>query len=265
MCKRLFFLISFVLVLCVSGAVHAQTTIEVNNPSFEYDINGAQITELTGWSSVQGWDIRDTSGGGAGWYAGWQFVDVNWEWAEGYEAADGNVSSFNVTADEEDDPNWSCQIYQVLDPNLDADSTIVANRRYTLRFNAIRMGTDDNPTAYGAFFYSVGGVNVSAANDVILAEKEARLTSPPLWDAGYAGWEEISLYYVALPGDSSLGERLGVKLSVPIHEPWLNGYQVMLDNVRVDWVLAVQAYDPFPDDEARDVAKNATLGWKPGV
>ncbi len=264
MSKTLFFLISFVLVVGLNGTARADA-IDVNNPSFEYDINGVQITELTGWDAVQGWTIRDTSGDGAGWYKGWQFVDVNWAWAEGYEAADGNVSSFNVTADDPNDPNWSCQIYQVLDPNLDADSTIVENRRYTLRFNAIRMGTEDNPTAYGAFFYSVGGVNVAASNDVILAEKEVVLTSPPLWDASYAGWEEISLYYVALPAASSLGERLGVKLSVPVHEPWLGGYQVMLDNVRVDWVLAVQAYGPFPDDEARDVAKNVTLGWKPGV
>ncbi|UCF43781.1 MAG: LamG domain-containing protein [Planctomycetota bacterium] len=264
MSKKLYFLISFVLVLGLNGTALADA-IEVNNPSFEHDINGVAITELTGWDGVKGWDIRDTSGEGDGWYKGWQFVDDEWEHAEGYEAADGNVSSFNVTADEPDDPNWSCQIYQVLDPNLDADSTIVANRRYTLRFNAIRMGTEDTPTVYGALFYSVGGVNVSAANDVILSEKEVVLTAPPLWDAGYAGWEEISLYYVALPSASSLGERLGVKLSVPVHEPWLYGYQVMLDNVRVDWVLAVQAYDPFPDDEARDVAKNVTLGWKPGV
>jgi hypothetical protein len=127
------------------------------------------------------------------------------------------------------------------------------------------MNSDDTPTVYGSLFYSLGGVDVSAANDVILAEKEVVLTAPPLWDAGYAGWEEVSLYYVALLGDSSIGERLGVKLSVPIHEPWLNGYQVLLDNVRVDWVEAVQAYDPFPDDGARDVAKNVNLGWKPGV
>ena len=78
MSKKLFFLISFVLVVCLSGTVQADA-IDVNNHSFEYDINGAQITELTGWDAVQGWTMRDTTG----WGGGWQFVEDDWEWVDG--------------------------------------------------------------------------------------------------------------------------------------------------------------------------------------
>ncbi len=257
MSKKLFFLISFVLLVGLNGTARADA-IDVNNHSFEYDINGVQITELTGWDAVQGWIMRDNTG----WAAGWQFVDAKWDWAEGYEAADGNVCSFNVTADEPEDANISCQMYQILE---DPNAVIAENRRYTLTFNALRLGTEDTPTAYGALFYSVGGVNVAPANDVILADKETLLTSLPWGQAGYAGWEEITLNYTALSGAGSIGETLGVKLSVPADDPWLNGYQVVLDNVRVDWLWATDAWDPNPQDGAELVTKNPTLDWKPGV
>jgi hypothetical protein len=259
MCKKLYFLISFVLVVALSGTVRADA-IDVNNHSFEYDINGVEITELTGWDAVKGWTARDTTFGGGG-MIGWQFVDDEYEWVEGYEAADGNVCSFNVTADDPNAPNFSCQVYQILE---DPNAVIAENRRYTLTFNALRMGTEDNPTVYGALFYSVGGVNVAPANEVILGSKEVVLTSAPWGEPGYAGWEEITVNYTALADAGSIGETLGVKLSVPVHSPWLDGYQVVMDNVRVDRVWATDAWGSYPADEARDVAKDVTLGWKVG-
>ncbi|UCC21872.1 MAG: LamG domain-containing protein [Planctomycetota bacterium] len=255
--KKLYLLVCFLLVVGVNSTSRS-ASIDVNNHSFEYDINGVQITELTGWDSVKGWVMRDTTE----WGAGWQFVDDEFVWVDGYEAADGNVCSFNVTADEPNDPNASCQIYQILD---DPNAVISENRRYTLTFNALRMGTEDIPTVYAALFYSVGGVNVAPANDVILAEEEVFLTSPPWGEADYAGWEEIEMTYTALSGASSIGETLGVKLSVPTHDPWFSGYQVVLDNVRVDWLWATDAWGPYPSDGAREVPRDVTLGWKPGV
>ena len=59
MCKKLYFLMSFVLVLSLGGLAQADA-IEVNNPSFEYDINGVQITEQKWFDNVRGWTLRDT-------------------------------------------------------------------------------------------------------------------------------------------------------------------------------------------------------------
>ena len=260
MSKKLYFLMSFVLALGLSGAVQAEPIV-INNYSFEYDINSVQITELTGWGAVKGWTLRDTTFGGGG-MSGWQFVDDEW-WDEGYEAADGNVCSFNVTADEPNDPNASCQIIQILD---DANAIIAANRRYTLTFNALRIVTTDTPTVYGALFYSLGGVNVPPVNDVILASKETVLMSAPWGEPDYAGWEEVTLAYIALSGAGSIGERLGIKLSVPVEDPWLDGYQVVMDNVRLDYGWASGAYDLDPPDRAEDVNYlGVTLSWLPGV
>jgi hypothetical protein len=260
MSKKLYFLISFVLALGLNGTVHGDA-IDVNNHSFEYDINVVPITQQTWLGALQGWTLRDTTG----WGGGWLFADDDWEWSDGYEAADGNVCIFHVTTDEPNDPNSSCQIYQILDPNVDPNAVIAENRRYTLTFNALRMGTDDIPTVYGALFYSVGGVNVAPADDVILASKEEFLTSPPWGEPDYAGWEEIKMTYTAVGSADSIGERLGVKLSVPAHIPWLYGYQVVMDNVRVDWVWATDAWGPYPADGARDVAKDVTLAWNVGA
>ncbi len=260
MSRKLYFVICFFLVAGLNGAALADS-IDVNNHSFEYDINGVQIdvagpTVLLDISQVKGWTMRDTTG----WAAGWQLFGDEW-WTEGYEAADGNVCNFNVTGDDPEDPNNSCQMYQVLE---DPNAVIAANRRYTLTFNALRMVLEDIPSVYSALFYSVGGVNVAPANDVILADKESFLTSAPWGEAGYAGWEEIKLTYTALSGAGSIGETLAVKLSIPTDEPWLEGYQVALDNVRVDWVWATDAWDPSPADGAKLVTKNPTLTWKPG-
>ena len=261
MSKKLFFLISFVLAMALIGTARAEP-IDVNNPSFEYDIDGVPITEMTGWDNVKGWTLRDTTFGGGG-MSGWQFVDDEWEHSEGYEAADGNVCSFNVTADDPNDPNFSCQIIQILE---DPNAIIAENRRYTLTFNALRMGTTATPTAYGALFYSLGGVNVPPVNDVILTSKRTVLTSPPWGEPDYAGWEEITLVYIALSSAGNIGERLGIKLSVPVEDPWLDGYQVVIDNVRLDYGWATGAYAPDPPDRAKDVNHlGVTLSWLPGV
>ena len=54
MYRELFFLTFFVLLLGLSGVAWADS-IDVNNYSFEYDINGVQITENTWIGHLQGW------------------------------------------------------------------------------------------------------------------------------------------------------------------------------------------------------------------
>jgi len=65
MSKKLCFLITFVLALGLIGTARADP-IDVNNYSFEYDINGVQITEQKWFDNVQGWTLRDTGEMGAG-------------------------------------------------------------------------------------------------------------------------------------------------------------------------------------------------------
>jgi hypothetical protein len=247
MSKRFIFLIFFVLVLGLAGSAPA-ASIDVSNGSFEYDINGVEITEWTGIGDLQGWTLRDTTG----WAGGWWGVDDEWG-VTGYEAADGNVALFNVTGF---DPCGSTvvEIYQIL---ADADAVIAANHRYTLTFNAIRTGATVTPIAYGALYYVLDG------NDVVLADEARTLTAPTWNEPDYAGWEEIKVVYTALSGAASIGESLGVKLSNPY--PWISGYPVAMDNVRVDWVWAAYVWDPIPADGAEDVSKSPTLKWKPGV
>ena len=222
MCRKLYLLICFVLVLGLAGSVPA-ASIDVNNGSFEYDVHGVQITAWTGWGNVQGWTLRDTTG----WAGNWWGVDD--EWGAGYEAADGNVSSFNITGFDPCDPNTGvCEIYQILD---DPNAVIAANRRYTLTFNAISLNAAEIPIAYGALFYSTGE---GEANDVILASESRTLTAPTFGQPNYAGWEEIEVSYTALPGADSIGKTLGVKLNNPY--PWISGYPVAMDNVRLEWI-----------------------------
>ena len=253
MCKKLIFLIFVVLLLGLNGPAHADQ-IDVNNYSFEKDVNGAQITENTFIGNLQGWIRQEPNDH---WGYGWWFADDEWG-AEGYEAADGTVAIFSVTAGVLGDPCDTCEIYQILE---DADANIAANHRYTLTFNALRLSlpVTGNPIAYGALFYSVGA---GSANDVILASEAKTLTSPTWGQVGYAGWEEVRVDYIASSGTSSIGKTLGVKLSSPY--PWLSGYQVAMDNVHVEWSWATEAWYPDPADGAEDVPRNVTLSWKPG-
>jgi len=244
----------FVLVIGLNSTVQAGP-IDVNNYSFEYDVNGNQITKQIGFDNVKGWTTRDTTG----WGMAWNFAGVG-ENFEGFEAADGNVASFQVTSDDPNDPNSTCQIYQILE---DANAIIAENRRYTLTFNALRCNVTETPIAYGALFYSLGGVNVPPANDVTLASKKTVLTSPSWDEPDYAGWEEIKVTYTALSGADSIGKRLGVKLSVPV--PWYEGMWVAMDNVRLASSWASDAWDPDPADKGKDVPRSATLSWLPGV
>jgi hypothetical protein len=226
MYRKLCLLTSFVLVFALACAVKADP-IDVNNGSFEYDSSGAQITGWTGWYNVGGWTLRDTTGWAGGWWG------VTNDWGPGYEAADGTVASFNVTGFDPCDANTGvCKIEQILD---DPNAVIAANKRYTLTFNAIRTTNDATPIALGELFYSTGE---GEANDVVLAY-ESRVLTAPTFGTGYEGWEEITIS-CTIPSDSpAIGEPLGVKLSNPY--PWISGYPVAMDNVRVEWDWDISA------------------------
>jgi len=255
MSKKLYFLISFVLLVALSGTVQADV-IEVNNPSFEYDINGAQITEQLWCGQVGGWTVRNESDWADA--DAYMFASVG-ENFTGFQAADGTVAFVSSTLDIL--PDDAVQIYQILD---DANAVIEVGYRYTLTFNAINPSEEVNHDVNCALFYSTGigeANEANSKNDVVLASSRTLLERTSL---DYNNWDEVELSYVAVSGDS-IGKRLGVRLSVPGWPDWPAGVFIMMDNVRVDKTLAVYAYDPYPDDKARDVAKDVTLGWMPGV
>jgi len=261
MFKKLFFLSLFVLLVGLSSAAQAEP-IDVNNHSFEYDVNGEYFTTID-LDDLQGWTLRDTTG----WAAGWNWVTTDLVFGgvevEGYEAADGNAAVFSITWHDPEDANEHCVLIQILDPNLDADAVIAENRRYTLTFNALRCSVLETPDVYGALFYSEGGVNIPPANDVILASVAKTLTWPTWDEPGYAGWEEVTVNYTALSAAPSIGKRLGIQLAIAF--PWTAGTWAATDNVRVEWTWATNAWEPSPADGADEVPIDVTLSWRPGV
>ena len=259
MSKKLFFSTLFVLALSLSGTVRAGTPIVVDNFSFEYDIYGKKIVEQTNITDVKAWDIRDMSADQ--WATAWHIVIVGWGWAEGYDPVDGDCFFLSATTDL---PDYPVEIYQILNPNLDADAIIVENRRYTFTFDALNLNLERNPEVDASIFYSAGGTE-GEGNDVTLANKLVELTWPPWGEPDYAGWEEIKVTYAALAGANSIGERLGVKFRIPQVYPWLEGMPVVIDNVRVKWSWASDSWEPNPPDGTREVPTDVTLSWNPGL
>jgi len=251
MYKKLFFLTLFVLVLGLSGAVQADP-IDVNNYSFE--VNGLDDSQITSWmwtGDLKGWTLRDPGH----WASAWWGADD--EWGVGFEAADGTVAIFNVTAGVIGDLEDTLEIYQILE---DTDAVIAADKRYTLTFNAITLDVLEPSVGYGALYYTTG-TGEYEANDVILASEAKTLTSPPWDNAGYVGWETVTVSYAAsAPG---IGETLGIKLSTPY--PWLDGYAAALDNVHLELTSAFEAWNPSPVDGAGGVLENVTLSWGSGT
>jgi hypothetical protein len=255
MCRKFLLVISFVMAVGLIGTARAGTPIDVNNSSFEKDVNGVQITTTRSMRDVGGWTLRAT--GAASWAGGWWYVsDEDWG-IEGYEAADGTVSSINVTGYELGDANSVCKIYQILE---DTDAVIAANKRYTLTFNAIRTTNSSNPIALGELFYNSAGEG--EVNDVVLASESRTLTAPT-FGIGYEGWEEIKATCTIPSGSPAIGESLGVKVSNPY--PWIAGYPVAMDNVRVEWDWATSAFNPDPEDGEDNVSRTKVLTWSPGI
>ena len=251
MFKKLFFLTLFVFICGLNNTARAES-IDVNNFSFEYDVNGELITEQTNITNVLGWNIRDLSG----WATAWIFAVV--EWGDSYEPADGNVVLMNATTH---DPCYPVEFYQILD---DPEAIIAENRRYTLTFNSIRSSVIGKPDINAIIFYSDGGTE-GEGNDVTLGSTEVELTWPTWGQPGYSGMEEIKVNYTALAGADSIGENLGIKFRVLVEDPWLDGVFVGFDNVRVEWKWATDAWDPHPADGAEGVDRDVTLSWRPGV
>ncbi|MHC4498454.1 MAG: LamG domain-containing protein [Planctomycetota bacterium] len=247
MSKNLYFLISFVLVLSLSGFAQADA-IDVNNFSFELDSDGNQNTCGTGTGETLAWEVGGSGFVGTNIDCCSPVIDVGCLDAEdcwdvnsrltGGQMPDGySHLYFQVGA----------YIYQILDMNnSDANAVIQAGRKYTLKWDG--LGWNDSITA--TLFYG----NDPDANEIAS-------TTQSLVQSGETPWYYFpgELTFVAEPSQDYLGETLGLKFT-----PGGDGY-VFIDNVRLEWSWASTAYDPDPADEAEDVPMDVNLAWSPGL
>ncbi|UCF00398.1 MAG: hypothetical protein JSV82_04860, partial [Planctomycetota bacterium] len=273
MCRKLCILASFVLVLAF-GATAQAASIDINNPSFEYDCDGNQVP---GHGTACAW-LENAEGAG-----GWTGVDVMCPYA--LDSDDplhchrwpGPTDPCGTGTDvvyQYIQHDSGCNVYQILDMNnSDANAVIQEGRRYTLRFDALvgEPGESGNQIK-GVLFY-VADPCYPDVNHVELASKvhtvlwidrplsvckgTSRLDSPgdcPDWNY------DLKVVFVA-QADSN-GKTLGIKFQ-SVGQLYDN--YTFVDNVRLDWQWATQAYSPSPDDGAVDVPKDANLIWSPGL
>jgi hypothetical protein len=257
--KELCFLISLVLLfgLCVSAQAEP---IEVNNFSFELDVDGNQILGHTGMAPGEWPDV-----GVLGWTNVGDYIGVDVQCGDAcatpehcYEpnTTDGIAVCYFQTND--------IYFYQVLNHN------IVGGKRYTLTFDAMSW---DNATVVPSFFYPEDG-NYPDVNHIELTSKSIWLAPegyPDAVDANKVGFDydantlDRTLTLVVAPGAAYAGKLLGIKFYSPIpddDDDWQWGF---IDNVRVDSVWSSGAWNPSPADGAKNISRDVILSWTPGL
>jgi hypothetical protein len=150
-------------------------------------------------------------------------------------------------------------IDQVLDPN-DANAVIAPGRQYTMKFDALDMGT----TGVRGEFYSASAdpiVSESFILPEILQPLENCDAGETELDSNCVDFHrDLTVSFIALEGAAYLGETLSIRF-----EANSGGNYAFMDNVRLEWMWLTPAYYPTPEDGAEDVAQAATLSWNPGL
>ena len=272
MWRKLFFITLFVLVLAFSGSVRA-ASIDINNPSFEYAPDGNKVPGHAGLGGVLAWE---ENGEGAG---GWTGVDVMCPYANsnhchrwpGPTDPCGTGTDVVYTYIQHDS---GCNCYQILDMNnSDANAVITEGRRYTLRVDALVGARGESGNQLKAVLFYLAEPCEPDVNQIELASKvhtvlwidrptqvckgTSILDSPgdcPDWNY------DLRMDFVA--GAEYDGNTLGIKFQAVGQAA---GDYTFIDNVRLDWQWATQAFGPNPDDGAVDVPKDANLIWRPGL
>jgi len=236
MSKRLYFLISIVLVLALSGSVQAVTPLDVNNYSFEYNVDGNQITCSGGTMDdyIMGWYQ-----GGAALYAGRsvscslpEACDDCWD-PNSTNFPDGYVIAFFQT---------NVYIYQI------TDHVFEVGKRYTLSWEGLGWGD----VMVGSLFY---GDNPDAN---IVASESVALTS-----SGEQPWTWNHGEFVFQVGDGApcIGETIGIRL---LAAGGVGDY-LFADKVTLDKDWGTTAWDENPEDGSDEVDKDVVLEWRPGL
>jgi hypothetical protein len=245
MSKRLYFLISFVLVLALSGLVQAATPLDVNNGSFEYDCNGNQIvskeTAPTGPGCIRGWTNSGNWFGATIW-CGSPLYDPNDPNAQcnGVGATDGHVSAWIEGS--------GIYIYQVTDHVFEAD------RRYIVTFDAQGWGATFTPS----LFYPLDG-NFPDVNHIDVWGEEMLIDSEvPVGPDKYE--LDLELIFTTVPSQAYIGKQIGIKFFNAS-----GGGYVFIDNVRLSYQPATQAGNPSPKNRAPDASILTDLSWVAGI
>ncbi len=271
---------SFILVFALSSAAMA-APIDVNNYSFEYDPNGDRIPGHTGFggAGVVAWQENGDTG-----YTpadeGYAGVDVMCPYANSTHChrwpgpTDPNGTGTDVVyAYLQHYNNTNC--YQILDMNnSDANAVITAGRRYTLTFDALVGAFDESGNKVKAILFYLADPCFPDVNHTVLASTERTILwiDRPLGDCAGTSilddptqcpdWNKnLKTDFVAFAGQSYIGKTLGIKLQAVGNLPtnW-----TFVDNIRLAWQWATQAWSPNPDDGATEVSKNAILKWNKG-
>jgi len=267
--KKLCFLMSilFVAGICVTAKGATPIDDPNYNLSFEWhwpDIDGV-VTQIYGHTGIGEFpptpDPCEPNQGVWNWLStgnGFQGVDVFCPYAydsnthcHQWPAADGIVYVYLQ--------HLGYGIKQVLDGN-DANAVITAGRQYTMKFDALDMGT----TGMRGEFYSAS-TNPIVSKSFILPEIFREETD---CDAGYTVLEsncvdwhyDLTVSFLCLGGEDYEGDTLSLRF-----ETNTGGNYAFMDNVRLEWMWLTTGYYPNPEDDAEDVAQDKVLSWTPGL
>ncbi|MHC4684300.1 MAG: discoidin domain-containing protein [Planctomycetota bacterium] len=224
MCKKLVYLMSFVLMLAVTGTASAdQRAITVPDAGFDdHVLNNVGDWIYIGDSSYTGSWKSDYGYGGA-------WIDYN------YYAGDGDLpalsGSFKVYGYEPAETSYD-YIYQIL------DETFIEGGTYTLSV-WVGQAWSGYENGWGLYFT---GENYK--NNLIEASGDAPVGS----------WQQVSLVYTATAADA--GKKVGIKMQGAAY--------VTFEDVTLSYAAAAIATNPIPADGATDVYRKVVLSWTPG-
>jgi hypothetical protein len=226
MCKRPSILISIVLVLSLSAAVQAQTTIEVNNPSFEYSCDGNEVKCHTGHitdvgeqcdANIAAWRYTDGSTG----YTG---IDVNCgtedadcgnchDWLE---YPDGNANIFY---------QGNTAFHQITDFN------IVLGHKYTMTVDL--LGWD--PIVLEIF--ALPDVNYPDANHIVISQTVYNVADYIYVDevSGLWMWDNDLTASAVVTDPALVGKKLGIKIGGDMLIGGTDPSYLWADDVRLEW------------------------------
>jgi hypothetical protein len=135
------------------------------------------------------------------------------------------------------------------------DHSIVGGKHYTVTYDAKNLWQSE-PNHLVSFFYPDGD---GEANHIELNSQWYLVTT-----INDDNWYEldIEMLWTALPDMPYVGKQLGIKLYFPDQGSTI---YTGIDNVRLTSIDASTAWKPQPENDQKEVVKDVTLSWNPGM